>query len=169
MIKRAIAGCGVLLCAIAVGVSLGCGAQGNPASDADTHRVAQEFVAALLGAPTKAEAIRAAKRLGSPAMVDDVDSWYDGFQHDKEHVIATMDGCEVSQTGPDSLPAGNGPCYEFRLQGDPVRDPMNPGYASKAFGSLFVRTTGTSPPHVYDVTYRGGGSECKIGVTCNER
>ncbi len=123
---------------------------------------------ALLGSSEQRVAVAAAHRLGSPAVADDVTSWYPGFRRDREYVLFAADGCPKSQTGHDVAPAGNGPCFDFHLGSRPVPDPMNPGYAHYAEGQLFVSIAAHHPIRVYDFTYLGGGGDCKLGASCRQ-
>jgi hypothetical protein len=143
-------------------------------SEPAARQLADKFAHILTQSPNRQVAVRATRRIAEPAVVDDLQIWYEkrpsdtiGLWEERLHPVSgPRSGCPRSLTEPFTVPA-HGRCYRFQLVGEIVPDPINPGFGAIGFGTLVIWITPRRPARVERYMYKGGFSECQLSANCS--
>jgi hypothetical protein len=146
----------------------------DPVTEPTARQLADKFASILTRSPNRQAAVRATGRIAEPAVVDDVQIWYEkrpsdtiGLWEERLHrVSGPRSGCPRRLTEPFTVPA-HGRCYRFQLVGEIVPDPINPGFGAIGFGTLVIWITPRRPARVEHYVYKGGFRECQLSINCS--
>jgi hypothetical protein len=164
----------LLLLLAALGIS-GCGGNSSdPVTEPTARQLAETFTRILTQSSNRRTAVRATGRIAEPAVVDDVQIWYEKRPQDTiglweeqlQPVSGPRSGCPRSLTQPFTVPK-HGRCYRFKLVGKIVPDPINPGFGAIGFGTLVIWITPRRPARVEHYMYKGGFRECQLSINCS--
>jgi hypothetical protein len=163
-----------LLLISVLGISDCAGRGADRVTEPAARQLADKFARILTQSPNRQAALRATGRIAEPAVVDDVQIWYEkrppdtiGLWEERLHrVSGPRSGCPRSLTEPFAVPA-QGRCYRFQLVGKIVPDPINPGFGAIGFGTLVVWITPRRPARVGHYMYKGGFRECQLSINCS--
>ena len=156
-------------------IASACGQTGPRVSEQEARELARSFAIALLESPNREAALRAARPLAEPVVLEDVEFWWRtpsddtvSAAEDRFRVVSgPRAGCSPSLTEPFTVWKDD-PCYRFRIVGRPAPDPTNEGAATIGFGTLavWIRPRG-SPPTVGQFLFSGGFRVCGLAVNCS--